>query len=300
MFHPSRGGVRGGQDQFSWDNVKEDKYRENYLGHSLKAPVGRWQKGKNLTWYAEDDKGKKEAREKEIQAIKEAEEEAMLEALGYPVKKKRNDTQIDPKELQNVLQKGREFEEADGQTANEIKGLGFKDSHSKSLTGKLESTKFTSSIATIGSQQPTNTNASLQLTSENNIGSPVKSHFKQKSKKKEKKSKSKHKHKEKNHKYKSDTDSGGERTDRTRQASSLQPRKDHYSNQGRNSRSPSRHDNERFEGSIRIRDLNRETYSRRDKSPVYHSRYSQRERSRRYSRSRSPARHSRDYRRDRK
>ncbi|KAL0084611.1 kinase phosphorylation protein-domain-containing protein [Phycomyces blakesleeanus] len=45
MFHPSRGGVRGGKDQFSWDSVKEDKHRENYLGHSLMAPVGRWQKG---------------------------------------------------------------------------------------------------------------------------------------------------------------------------------------------------------------------------------------------------------------
>ena len=32
MHHPSRGGVRGGQDQFSWDDVKMDKHRENYLG----------------------------------------------------------------------------------------------------------------------------------------------------------------------------------------------------------------------------------------------------------------------------
>jgi hypothetical protein len=31
--------------EFSWDEVKADKYRENYLGHSIKAPVGRWQKG---------------------------------------------------------------------------------------------------------------------------------------------------------------------------------------------------------------------------------------------------------------
>ncbi|XP_073118703.1 uncharacterized protein [Henckelia pumila] len=44
MYHPSRGGVRGGRDQFSWDDVKVDKHRENYLGHNLKAPVERWQK----------------------------------------------------------------------------------------------------------------------------------------------------------------------------------------------------------------------------------------------------------------
>ena len=32
MYHPSRGGVRGGQDQFDWEDVKSDKYRESYLG----------------------------------------------------------------------------------------------------------------------------------------------------------------------------------------------------------------------------------------------------------------------------
>ena len=28
------GGSRGGQDQFKWEDVKTDKYRDNYLGHS--------------------------------------------------------------------------------------------------------------------------------------------------------------------------------------------------------------------------------------------------------------------------
>jgi len=42
---PPRGGTRGGADQFSWENVKADKDREYYLGHSVKALTGRWQKG---------------------------------------------------------------------------------------------------------------------------------------------------------------------------------------------------------------------------------------------------------------
>tara|TARA_R110002050_G_scaffold94226_6_gene196255 strand:+ start:339 stop:566 length:228 start_codon:yes stop_codon:yes gene_type:complete len=32
---PSRGGCRGGRDQFDWEDVKGDKYKEFYIGHSL-------------------------------------------------------------------------------------------------------------------------------------------------------------------------------------------------------------------------------------------------------------------------
>lgn len=84
MFGSSRGGVRGGQDQFNWEDVKTDKQRENYLGNSLMAPVGRWQKGRDLTWYA---KGRATcagpSREEELAAVREAEREALLAALGY-------------------------------------------------------------------------------------------------------------------------------------------------------------------------------------------------------------------------
>ncbi|KAH6938054.1 hypothetical protein HPB50_006582 [Hyalomma asiaticum] len=84
MFHPVRGGTRGGADQFNWEDVKEDKYRENYLGHSLRAPVGRWQKGKDLTWYAkEKQQAASTSRQSEVAAAKKAEEEAMLAALGF-------------------------------------------------------------------------------------------------------------------------------------------------------------------------------------------------------------------------
>ncbi|KAF9922325.1 hypothetical protein FBU30_007590 [Linnemannia zychae] len=110
MFHPTRGGTRGGHDQFKWEDVKEDKHRENYLGNSLLAPVGRWQKGRDLTWYAkagtsgidkDNERAKKQA---EIQSIKDAEAEAMAEALGYKTKKKK-ETNVSEKELSSAINK---------------------------------------------------------------------------------------------------------------------------------------------------------------------------------------------------
>ncbi len=90
-----KSGSRGGVN-FSWDEVQTSQHRENYLGHSLMAPVGRWQKGKDLSWYAkaddreakdEETAEEKKARERkeEIRRIKEAEDDALARALGLPV-----------------------------------------------------------------------------------------------------------------------------------------------------------------------------------------------------------------------
>lgn len=76
------------------------------------APVGRWQKGRDLNWYAKkNEDGSEEAakreREDEIRRIKEAEQEAMAHALGLPVAPKSNNANLTPlggKEVQKAIQ----------------------------------------------------------------------------------------------------------------------------------------------------------------------------------------------------
>ncbi|TFY66430.1 hypothetical protein EVG20_g4657 [Dentipellis fragilis] len=83
MFEPVRGGTRGGQAEFKWSDVSADKDRENYLGHSINAPTGRWQKNKDIHWYDRELQSTAEERAEEIRKIKEAEAEALSAALGF-------------------------------------------------------------------------------------------------------------------------------------------------------------------------------------------------------------------------
>ncbi|KAJ3016365.1 hypothetical protein NUW54_g822 [Trametes sanguinea] len=84
MFEPVRGGTRGGHAEFKWSDVAQDKDRENYLGHSINAPAGRWQKNKDIHWYQREAAQTEAERQEEIRRIKEAEADAIAAALGLP------------------------------------------------------------------------------------------------------------------------------------------------------------------------------------------------------------------------
>jgi hypothetical protein len=125
-------GSRGGTGDFKWSDVQSSTRRENYLGHSLMAPVGRWQKGKVLDWYAKGDTEKREGetdteraareRKEEIRRVKEAEQDALARALGFEVAPRNPNMEAlgDKRDVDRVLKEA--AEDADGQGA---KGVGF-------------------------------------------------------------------------------------------------------------------------------------------------------------------------------
>ncbi|XP_048367844.1 multiple myeloma tumor-associated protein 2 [Sphaerodactylus townsendi] len=218
MFGSSRGGVRGGQDHFNWEDVKTDKQRENYLGNSLMAPVGRWQKGKDLTWYAKGKKGDAAlSRAEEMAAIRQAEEEAMLAALGYKNVKKQP-TGLSKEDLAEVCK--RDGAERDEKSVDRVLGLGStRSSGSRMVFSKedKEAAKLGLSVFThhraADSPEASATNRKPDKEEDREAKEPEAPKRSRKKEKKKKKKHKKEKKKEKRHKKKTASSSASSSPD---------------------------------------------------------------------------------------
>jgi len=108
------GGTRGGHDQFKWEDVKGDKNREFYLGHSTMAPTGRWQNGKDVLWYTKSKTDQDAALAEERDRIRRQEEEAINAKVGVVaplLKRARPDEPDDLKDEPSVNKKKKEHKD---------------------------------------------------------------------------------------------------------------------------------------------------------------------------------------------
>ncbi|XP_015262638.1 PREDICTED: multiple myeloma tumor-associated protein 2, partial [Gekko japonicus] len=202
--------------------------------NSLMAPVGRWQKGKDLTWYAKEKKSEAAlSRAEELAAIRRAEEEAMLAALGYKNVKKQP-TGLSKEDLAEVCK--RDGAERDEKSVDRVLGLGS----SRSAGGRMMFSKEDKEAAKMGLSVFTHqrvasspeVSAAKRKPEKVEEAEAIQPEAAKKSRKKEKKKKKhkKEKKKEKHHKKKTASSSASSSPDdRERQRPPASPAKRHPS-----------------------------------------------------------------------
>jgi len=132
-----RGGTRGGKDHFTWDDVKGDKYKEFYLGHSVFTSDRRTfnNPNPNPLWWMKGAEGSQPKRPEknqvkdEIAMIKAEEERMRLEELGLLPKKAHNQVnQLDKEEYSKLIKRGETSRDMyDVGVDDKISGIGFGD-----------------------------------------------------------------------------------------------------------------------------------------------------------------------------
>mmetsp|Transcript_24245 Transcript_24245/g.72751 ORF Transcript_24245/g.72751 Transcript_24245/m.72751 type:complete len:259 (+) Transcript_24245:207-983(+) len=115
------GGVRGGANQFKWDDIKKmERGRDDYLGACMKASVnGRRDKDRDFFWYNKttDTLGRgmtqtpeeaKMRRRLEILERRQADAAALADALGETAESRKRADEIDleASELRTLLERG--------------------------------------------------------------------------------------------------------------------------------------------------------------------------------------------------
>ena len=145
---PARGGTRGGKDQFNWESVKADKDREFYLGHSVKATTGRWQKHKDVFWYTREKGDAGDPVAEELRRVKQREEQLMLEALGVkPAERKAGGARLNQQDMQQLTQQA----EDEPVAVDRVKGLGYDPT---GVQGQIAHTEVLPGSAPLGAGQP--------------------------------------------------------------------------------------------------------------------------------------------------
>ena len=93
------------------------------------APVGRWQQGRDLSWYTKaDDDSAETQRNEELRRVKEAEQDAMARALGLPVAPKStnaNSTPLGGKDVDRALKETAADDDNVGDGDEGVRGVGF-------------------------------------------------------------------------------------------------------------------------------------------------------------------------------